>query len=136
MPLGGGRAPARGALLVARQLAPIASAVILALIAVLLGIVVRQGEAPVAHKPSHCPISGPVIKPPTFAPHTPVLLSNGLVWLGAATGMQADTDVLLVGGKIAQVRPLRLLVSSTRGESSLRLISERYIIPHFSFLTY
>lgn len=92
-----------GALAVARSLAPIASAILLALIAVLLGIIVRQGEQPSKTKPTDCNFNVPITPQPPFAPHTPVLLSKGLVWLGADKGMQPNTDVLLVDGKISRV---------------------------------
>lgn len=48
LPLGGGRAQKRGAIAVARSLSPIASAILLALIAVLLG-----ASAPRSFRYSH-----------------------------------------------------------------------------------
>ena len=67
------------------------------------GIVVRQGERPSAPKPGKCDFNIPITPQPPFAPHAPVLLSNGLVWLGVGTGMQPNTDILLVNGVISQV---------------------------------
>lgn len=64
----------------------------------------RQGERPAEPKAGVCDFTLPIPSQPPFAPHAPVLLSNGNVWLGVGTGLQPNTDVLLVDGKIAQVR--------------------------------